>query len=121
MSNDAFQQMIRAQQAAASGGSNKPAYLFGVIPLNMEVGNSLGLQGCAPLGKQIPALFSGSQKAANSAFLRAIQSIPEQLKECAANAGVMYAGDITHGSSLSSGMSHQQIASASVSSELDRG
>ena len=107
MADDITQQLLQMQSLInASQGNGKPAFLFGWIPLDANVGGPFAMQSLSPMTKNIPTLFNGSggkQGGLASKFLEAIQSIPEDLKKRSAEAGVMYAGDLPSGSILNGG------------------
>lgn len=107
MAEDLAQQLLQMQALISSSASNgKPAFLFGVIPLDINVGGGLSATSMSPLAKNIPALFAGSGgKSGGLAdkFLQAIQSIPDELRKRAQDAGVMYSGDMPGGGSMGGG------------------
>lgn len=98
MAEDLNQQLLQMQSLInSSSGNGKPAFLFGVIPLDINVGGGLSATTMSPFMKNIPTLFSGSGgKSGGIAdkFLQAIMSIPDDLKKRAQDAGVMYSGDL---------------------------
>ena len=92
-------QILLQQQAAGMNRGGKPAFLFGVIPLECNVGGGMSMQSAAPLGKNIATLFQGTGKAGGlgDKFLQAFQGAAEDFRKCAQNANVMYSGNVTNG------------------------
>ena len=99
MQQQAAQQMQQLSQAM--GG--KPSYLFGIIPLDWSAGGGLGMQSCSPFAKNIPAMGGGTGKAGGlgDKFLQACMSVGDDFKKVAAEAGVMYSGNVTNGAPTS--------------------
>ena len=98
---DITQQLLAMQSLInSSGGGGKRAYLFGLIPLDMDVTGPFAMQSAAPLSKSIAAMFSGTGKSGGigDKILQALASIPEDLRKRAQEAGVMYSGDMPNGS-----------------------
>ena len=101
MTVDVMQQLLQNQSLiAASQSGGKRAYLFGIIPMDMETAGGLGMQSCSPFAKNVPTLFQGTGKQNSIAdkILQAFASIPEDLRKRASEAGVMYSGDLPSGS-----------------------
>lgn len=104
---DIQQQLLAMQSLINSSASNgKPSFLFGVIPLDWQAGGSLSMQSLSPFAKNVPTIFNGTGGKPGgiaAKFLEAIQSIPEDLRKRAQEAGVMYAGNITNGDGMPQG------------------
>ncbi len=107
MSTDIQQQLLAMQSLInSSQGNGKPAYLFGILPLDINVGNSLSSTVMSPFSKMIPTLFNGSGGKPGgiaARFLDAIAAIPEDLRKRAEEAHVMYEGDLPTGTPVSGG------------------
>lgn len=89
MADDIFQRI--AQMQAMQGGANAPGRLMTMLP-DVQI-QSLSLQ---PLGfgKNIPSLLQGRGKPGGlgDKFLQAIMAVPDELRQKAAEAGVIHSG-----------------------------
>lgn len=103
---DPYNSQLFSQLAQMSQSSGNK-FACGWLPLgDVNAFAGLGLANCAPFGKNIPALFAGTGKPGclGDKFLQAVMQASDQVKQCAQQAGVMYAGEVTRGSSVSSGL-----------------
>ena len=120
---DTAQQLLAMQSLINSSASNgKPAYLFGIFPMDINVGNALSATTMSPFGKTIPTLFSGTggkPGGIGAKFLDAIASIPEDLRKRAQEANVMYSGDLPSGSIFSSGSGFASNVGGSRGGDFD--
>jgi hypothetical protein len=91
-----------AQTSAPIGGGR---VLGGFLP-DLQVQPLVNLQAMAPLGKEIPSLgkaFSNRNAGPQTALTAAIMRMGDEFRQMNAQAGVMYAGNITNGTPVSAG------------------
>lgn len=103
---DQLQQMAAQQmQQLAQAMGNKPSFLFGVIPLEWNGQGPFALQ-TVGIGSKPIVQMQGTGKAGGlgDKFLQACAGSLEDFKKCAADAGVMYAGNVTNGEPVISGI-----------------
>jgi hypothetical protein len=106
MADDIMLQLLQRQSLINASMSNgKPAYLFGIIPLDMNASAPFSLNNVSPISKNIPTLFTGYGKQGNKGdkLVQAVAGMLEDFKKMASEAGVMYQGDVSHGSIHSGG------------------
>jgi hypothetical protein len=98
MANDSFNELnqrLIAMQQAAMGASNKPGFLFGVIPLEANVGAGLSTTVCG-IGTRPILQFPGTGRPGSLAdkFLQAVQAAGDDIRQRAQQAGVIYSGNV---------------------------
>ena len=98
---DQTQALLALQQySQQQSGNGKPAYLFGVLPMDTKVG--LGFSSEGLVGKMIMPKKGGKPGLAEKIF----NSVMEDCKKIAEGAGVMYSGNVTNGEMPISGLNN---------------
>ena len=86
-------------------GNGKPSFVLGILP-NAEVGSGISLRSSGGFDKPICYLAQSfkNRRAQGSALENALSGMLEQFRKMASDANVMYAGEVTTGTSVQSNM-----------------
>jgi hypothetical protein len=84
----AIEQFMQREVQARSGGNGKPAFLFGLIPLEANCGAGFSMQTCG-IGTKPIVQFGGTGRAGGLAdkFLQAVQAAGDDIRQRAQQAG----------------------------------
>lgn len=104
---DELQQMaLQQNQRMMQAMGNKPAFLFGVIPLDWNAAGPFSMQSVSPMQKMVvTGLSTGKSGGAGDKFLQACMAARDEFGKMAAECKVMYDGP-TPGGSIHTGGGH---------------
>lgn len=91
------------QNALARGNGGGGGALFAVLP-DVQIA-SFSFQGLSPFKDASAAINYGNPRGFGAKFFEAVQRAKQEMKDCAAQAGVMYSGELPSGSTVRSGLS----------------
>ena len=86
---------MQREAQARSGGNNRPGFLFGVIPLEANVGAGLSTTVCG-IGTRPILQFTVTGRSGGLAdkFFQAVQAAGDDIRQRAQQAGIMYSGNV---------------------------
>lgn len=98
MVDDLHTKLHQMQQAASAG--KQPGAILAILPPEINMVSQLKLEQAALFSKQIlpgSGIPCGKAGGLGDKFLQAVQRSADEIKQCGAQAHVMYAGDVPSG------------------------